>query len=349
MSVLIAPASTIRGDTASHRYSLSDLDMSVMVGRVNVQRVTRSITYYYTSRTPWGNSSSHSPPTLSPLPSKTDTPPTSRPNLSDLPSHPVVSSSLTPSTSDVPKHSASLTSTPTRPLLLLFPWLGARPSAVAKYQNIYLDRGLDVLTVNSDVWHFLWPRWGLEYAAEVLDILDDHRFKGRPLLVHAFSIGGYTFSQMLTQVVRAPDKYPGLAQRVVGHVYDSMVVGTLEHMATGLGKTMFPRVEPLVRHTAMFYFWLFKSKTVDYYDRAIKVIYDNPITAPALFFFCENDALCDPVAVEAIIDTWRRRGVTVDAKKWKESVHAGHLRCHPEEYLSTLERCLNLPLIRSKM
>lgn len=223
---------------------------------------------------------------------------------------------------------------------------------MVKYRDLYLERGLDILSVESTVWHFLWPRWGLEYGAEVLELLDDPRFKGRPLLVHTFSIGGYTFTQLLSQMVREPHKYPGLAQRVVGHVYDSLVVGSLEHMATGLGKTLFPRMEPLVRYTALLYFWLFKSQTVHYYDNSVQVFYNSPVTAPALFFFCENDALCDPVAMEAVLDFWRKRGVAVENRKWKESVHAAHLRCHPEDYLSTLENffhSLNIAPLRAKM
>ncbi|XP_041707781.1 uncharacterized protein LOC121542450 isoform X2 [Coregonus clupeaformis] len=336
--------------------------MSALVGegRVIAQRVTRSITYYYTSRTPGGDTPSLSPPTISPTPSLSshlDTPlpsySLSTPFLSDTPSHPTISSTLTPSASDIPTLSpSSPSSSSPRPLLLLLPWLGAKPGAMAKYRDLYLERGLDILSVESAVWHFLWPRWGLEYGAEVLEILDDPRFKGRPLLVHAFSIGGYTFTQLLSQMVREPHKYPGLAQQVVGHVYDSMVVGSLEHMATGVGKTLFPRIEPLVRYTAMLYFWLFKSQTVHYYDNAVQVFYNSPVTAPALFFFCENDVLCDPVAMEAAIYFWRKRGVAVETRKWKESVHAAHLRCHPEEYLSTLEKfmiSLNVAPLRENM
>uniref|UniRef100_A0A4W5MAH9 Si:dkey-5i3.5 n=1 Tax=Hucho hucho TaxID=62062 RepID=A0A4W5MAH9_9TELE len=321
--------------------------MSVIVGagQIIAQRITRSITYYYTSRTTGGDRPSPSPPTISPTSSHLDAPlhsPTyslSTPLLPDFPSHHNVSSIVTHSALDIPSLSPSSPSSP-RPLLLLFPWLGARPGAMAKYRDLYLERGLDILSVESTVWHFLWPRWGLEYAAEVLELLDDPRFKGRPLLVHAFSIGGYTFCQLLSQLVREPHKYPGLAQQVIGHVYDSMVVGSLEHMAKGLGKTLFPRIEPLVRYTAMLYFWLFKSQTVHYYDNSVQVFYNSPVTAPAVFFFCENDALCDPVAMEAAIYFWRKRGIAVETRKWKESVHAAHLRCHPEEYLSTLETFL---------
>uniref|UniRef100_A0AAV2KRB1 Uncharacterized protein n=1 Tax=Knipowitschia caucasica TaxID=637954 RepID=A0AAV2KRB1_KNICA len=37
-----------------------------------------------------------------------------------------------------------------RPLLLMLPWLGSRPQAVAKYCDIYFRTGLDVLVVTSE-------------------------------------------------------------------------------------------------------------------------------------------------------------------------------------------------------
>lgn len=123
------------------------------------------------------------------------------------------------------------------------------------------------------------------------------------------------------------------------------------HSFSGLGKTLLPRLERLVKSIAMFYFWLFKSSTADLYDAGIQVFHDSPIRAPALFLFCENDALCDPAAVERVIDHWRKRGVSVESRRWKESIHAAHMRCHPEEYASTLETFLNsLPLsLKAKM
>lgn len=92
---------------------------------------------------------------------------------------------------------------------------------------------MDVLVVQSSVMHFLWPRWGLEYGLEVLKVLEDPRFLRRPVLVQAFSIGGYTFTQMLTHIAQGPEKYASLTQRMKGHIYDSLVGGTVEHMASG--------------------------------------------------------------------------------------------------------------------
>lgn len=120
-----------------------------------------------------------------------------------------------------------------RPLLVFLSWLGAHPPVVAKYIDTYLERGMDVLLVQSSTMHFLWPRWGLRYGEEVLRVLEGPEFSGRPLLVYASSIGGYTFTQILTHIAQGQEKHAALAQRVVGHVYDSLVAGTLEHMAVG--------------------------------------------------------------------------------------------------------------------
>lgn len=128
-----------------------------------------------------------------------------------------------------------------RPLLLLLPWLGSRPQALSKYCEIYFRVGFDVLIVESELSQFLWPRWGQEYAAKVLDLLQEDRFDSRPLLLHAFSIGGYLFGQMLTHIKRDPQRYRGLTERVRGQVYDSLVDGSVERIAVGeLGSGMPP-------------------------------------------------------------------------------------------------------------
>ncbi|CAK6961332.1 uncharacterized protein LOC128353327 [Scomber scombrus] len=311
-------------------------------GKFITRKISKGITHYYAPFTQAANqtvcpakdlSNSHSLGSsfLHSAPSAA-TDPSSSPLLSDTLPQTLLSSQNTHQT-----HSASSN----RPILLFFSWLGAQPGTVAKYTEMYLERGMDVLLVQSSVFHFLWPSWGLDYGLEVLKVLEEPQFSGRPMLVYASSIGGYTFTQVITHIAQRPKEHADVAQRVTGHIYDSLVAGSLEHMAIGLGKTLLPSLEGLVKNMAMFYFWLFKTQTVDFYNSGIEVFNNSPITAPALFFFCENDALCDPYAVEKILDIWRRRGVTVQSRKWKKSIHAAHMRCHPEEYLSTLEQFLN--------
>ncbi|XP_051911516.1 uncharacterized protein LOC127593846 [Hippocampus zosterae] len=234
---------------------------------------------------------------------------------------------------------------PARPLLLFFSWLGAHSGAAAKYFDAFLMRGMDVLLVQSGVMHFLWPRWGLDYGLELLEVLEAPELARRPLLVYASSIGGYTFAQVLVHVAHGHAKHATLPHRVVGHIYDSLVAGTLEHMATGLGRTLAPLLERIIKSTAMLYFWLFKTSTADVYQRAIWVFGNSPVMAPALFFSSEDDALCDGEVLDAIVAGWRRRGVAVYSRKWEVSKHAAHMRCHPQEYRRTLEAFLDsLPL-----
>ncbi|XP_034542371.1 uncharacterized protein si:dkey-5i3.5 [Notolabrus celidotus] len=236
-----------------------------------------------------------------------------------------------------------------KPLMLMLPWLGSRPQAMAKYCEIYFKTGLDVLVVESEAKEFLWPRWGLEHGKRVLDLLHSERFVSRPLLVHAFSIGGYTFAQLLVNVSEDTQRYQGLTQRIKGQVYDSLVVGSVERMATGLGKTLLPHWESVIKRVSLLYFSMFKHQTVDYFNNGIEAFWNTPVTAPALFFFCENDPLSDPRVMEELIDHLRKRGMDITAKKWEDSTHAGHLKRHPEEYLATINMFLNsLPIAQMK-
>ncbi|KAJ8783019.1 hypothetical protein J1605_009627, partial [Eschrichtius robustus] len=56
-------------------------------------------------------------------------------------------------------------------LLLLLLWLGAQPAAQAKYLQLYLACGFDVLAVESVLSRFLCLRRGLGQAARVLALL----------------------------------------------------------------------------------------------------------------------------------------------------------------------------------
>ncbi|XP_014827112.1 PREDICTED: transmembrane protein 53-like isoform X1 [Poecilia mexicana] len=263
-----------------------------------------------------------------------------------------------------------------KPLMLMLPWLGSRPQAVTKYCEIYFRTGFDVLVVESEIlqrstaqmgefvdWKtishklnrqglnerivkdFLWPRWGLERGKTLLELLQSEPLVTRPLLIHAFSIGGYTFAQLLVHISQDKQLYQAVTNRIKGQVYDSLVVGSLEHMATGLGKTLYPRWESLIVQSSMLYFRIFKHQTVDYFNASIDVFYNTPVKAPALIFFCENDLLSDAPSVEKLVEYWQNRGMDVTAKKWEVSTHAGHLRRHPQEYLSTLNTFLHSLLI----
>ncbi|KAF3705159.1 Transmembrane protein 53 [Channa argus] len=314
------------------------LSPQVSGGKFAAQRIRNGITYYYSPFSMAGDQTVCLAKECQPSTDLCPTSPPTKCSSADPSSSVLLSGSQSQTSASYQNQSDSVFTS--RPLLVLFSWLGAQPGAVAKYRDLYLDHDMDVLLVQSSVMHFLWPRWGLDYGLQILKLLQEPPFSKRPVLVHASSIGGYTFTQVLTHIAQGPKTHADLAQRVIGHIYDSLVVGSLEHMAIGLGRTLMPRLEVFIKHTTLLYFWLFKSHTADFYNTSIQVFHNNPITSPALFFFSENDALCDPVVMEQMIDLWRKRGVAVQSRKWKESIHAAHMRCHPQDYLSSLEKFL---------
>ncbi|XP_069567269.1 uncharacterized protein [Brachyistius frenatus] len=147
-------------------------------------------------------------------------------------------------------------------------------------------------------------------------------------------------------------EYEALTRRIKGQVYDSLVVGTVERMSVGIGKVLFPYLENLVKRASLLYFAVFKRQTVDYFNYSINVFYNTPVTAPALFFSCDNDPLSDPQTVEKVIEYWQKRGMSVTAQKWEDSTHAGHLKRHPQQYLNTLQmflQSLHIVPLKAKM
>ncbi|XP_062990537.1 transmembrane protein 53-like [Elgaria multicarinata webbii] len=225
-----------------------------------------------------------------------------------------------------------------QPLVVLLPWFGARPRALAKYLSLYLGRSWPVLVVESSLGHFLWPRWGLAYAARVLGLLADGKALGaRPLLIHAFSIGGYAFAQMMVHLTSHPEQHAGVRERICGLVYDSLVAGSLADMARGVARMTGSVVfRPLLHRGTLLYFRLFRRCTVAYYEAALDVFHHPPLRCPVLVFYCHNDPLSDVHVVQQLLDSWRAAGICVQAQAWPVSHHAGHLRLYPQEYTQAL-------------
>uniref|UniRef100_A0A8C5QRC0 RNA binding motif protein 28 n=1 Tax=Leptobrachium leishanense TaxID=445787 RepID=A0A8C5QRC0_9ANUR len=124
-----------------------------------------------------------------------------------------------------------------RPLLLLLPWLGSKAKALEKYIQLYFKLGFDVLVAESSLSHFLWPKRGLTYAGQLQDLLTSEKdLSSRSLFIHAMSIGGYTFAQMLVSTSKGTENQKKVLERFHGQVYDSLVIGSMEKMAKGTEK-----------------------------------------------------------------------------------------------------------------
>ncbi|XP_072097076.1 transmembrane protein 53-A isoform X2 [Mobula birostris] len=226
-----------------------------------------------------------------------------------------------------------------RPLLLMLPWFRAKSPAVERYRQLHHPYGFDILVVETNILHFLWPRLGLSYAQQVVDLLHKGSFASSPIIVHAFSIGVFLFANMIV-VSRNIPLYSNFKARVVGQIFDSLVIGNTDRIAKGVSQILAPPfLQPVLKRMTLF--WLMRSYINSYHQAAIKLFWDHPYPAPVLVFSSRNDPLSDWVELEALLQSWQKKGIPVTGKSWDISHHAGHLRQHPQEYQEVLKSFLN--------
>ncbi|XP_019639781.1 PREDICTED: transmembrane protein 53-A-like [Branchiostoma belcheri] len=231
-----------------------------------------------------------------------------------------------------------------RPLVVLFGWLGAKPRGLDRYRDLYTGRGWDVLTVRGQLAHFAWPPRALSFTEGLLSYLQESTAERR-LVVHAFSVGAYLYAILLLHLHQHPERYGRVRSRIIGQVYDSIVIGGLDKMATGVAEVS-PLPNAVVKSATMAYFALTRRYTVDTYNLAIDAFRNQQVSAPTLLFYCENDPMSRPDAVRELLQYWRQTGVALQERSWAKSRHAGHLVVHREDYLQALGSFLDsLPIM----
>ena len=226
------------------------------------------------------------------------------------------------------------------PLVLFFSWLFAKDHTLEKYCALYHRRGWDVLTIQSDPTHFLWPTNSGKVVQEVLDYVQEKTPKSQPLLVHALSIGAFIYTRALMKMAEEEEVYGNVRNRIRAQVFDSIVAGNLVNMANGiaLGMSGNDVIQAGIRSSIMGYFALTQSSTVDVFDKTIDAFWNNHLRRPIHCFFSKDDPMCDPVVMEEKIADWRKRAeFPVSSKCWDKSIHAGHLKVHTEEYVKELD------------
>lgn len=183
-------------------------------------------------------------------------------------------------------------------------WLGAAPSAIEKYKQLYSDEEYDFMEYYPALQDFLWPRHGLSSASNTLcnleAILEKRKYSG--VVIHAFSIGCYYYSLMLYHMRTSKKKYVRIQSLICAQVLDSPVIGTTSEMASGVAKMMTrrPVAKAIVKSLCMLYMVLTKSHTVHYYDILYAEIKFRSLAVPSLLLTSYGDPM---IVVEVIYNT----------------------------------------------
>ena len=249
-------------------------------------------------------------------------------------------------------------------LVLFFPWLGSKEKHQERYKQVYLSKGLDVLTVESLASHFLWPPTLMKFQKHSLSVLTEHCNNYDHIIFHAMSIGAFSFTSLRMFLAQNNDSY-NILQKCKGVVYDSIVAGSFDFKNDGVaidkmlhGVAMSNKnkfVQKCISSLGKFYLYVTNKYTVNFYKDSIEFFRDSPLLVPTLIYSSKNDPMVDQKSLQELIDIWKNRNIPVKLVVWEKSGHAQHILKHAEEYTEILDQFLknifetNLLLSKSKL
>merc|ERR1711998_162027 len=227
------------------------------------------------------------------------------------------------------------------PLAVMIGWLNSSRRHLSKYEKLYSEQGIDVISTLPRVDHVLKPEVGSRLMTDLLEALDDPAVRERPLLIHGFSVGGFLYAQLFRAAMAEPHRHGRTLERIIGQVFDSPP--DYMHLQQGLGKALLPG-RPIAQRFMQGALRLYRSVAVQAtaeHKAASEVFHDTPVLAPALWFYSLSDPIAPPERCEAAINKWKGKGIDVTAIEFKDTNHVQHLSGAPEIYLPAFHSFLH--------
>uniref|UniRef100_A0A7S0ZKA6 Transmembrane protein 53 n=1 Tax=Timspurckia oligopyrenoides TaxID=708627 RepID=A0A7S0ZKA6_9RHOD len=231
-----------------------------------------------------------------------------------------------------------------RPLVIMLSWMGARKRHLERYKKYYGDMGYDVVLYLNGLGAALVPAMSQEQACRVAKLIE-RQPEGRPVIVHAFSIGTGIYGVLLDRIRDDAKMVEKLGNHVAGVIFDS---GPAHIFPKDVAKGLYT-VCPLLSKkmwsmAASVFFWATQARKS--FGQAEAALANFQFPAPQLYFYSKDDHVVSNLqeSVNHFIQENSRRGVEIQKQVWENSRHTAHLIMHPEEYMenlsSFLEKCL---------
>ena len=235
-------------------------------------------------------------------------------------------------------------------LVIMFGFFGATQRVIAKYCDIFLNRGLPVLFVPSCGKHLVWPPYSISLGEDLMEYLDHEASECSNYLIHTISMGSYNFMVCNYEgFSKHPEKFPHIKCKIKAIVYDSigfsigssenMIKGICQLFSWGISRNLFlQHLLPVLMTT---YFYIMHKHTIERFEHWMRMWQTLPLEVPTLFFYCENDPLTNYKDIQEMIEGYKRIGsFPVLEKCWSESRHATHLMLHAADYLDYINRLI---------
>lgn len=240
-----------------------------------------------------------------------------------------------------PKSTVSFVGDPAVPVVVILSWMGAQQKHLAKYTSFYEELGYEVHCVFNDLRTAIFPPASRAQAKKIGAFIEAQP-DDRPVLIHAFSIGTGIYGLLLDSLKHEKEQLDMFRKKVVGVVFDSGPAPIFPHdVAKGL-HTVCPIISKAVwEPIAKAFFFVTKARSS--YGKSEDALRKFQFPSPQLYFYSGDDKVIPNIktAVEEFIEKNKQRGVEVYNKFWENSVHASHLKVHPEEYMNNLRDFIN--------
>ncbi|XP_014272594.1 uncharacterized protein [Halyomorpha halys] len=225
-----------------------------------------------------------------------------------------------------------------RPLVVLLSWLNAKPKHTKKFVDLYMNKGFDVLNVETFMWHLLWPIRGSQVtASNILEFIHENK-RFQPILVHGLSSGTYVWSEVLVKVAADIQKYEKTINRVKGQIFDSPPSAPPEFQKA-FAKALFvkiPFLSYLFENSLTFYLFICNKIVTKHLKRAYEAAHNPPVKIPSLMFISKDDLIAPFQLNMNMFHCWKKNGLAAFVKCWDKSRHIGHYHYHQEEYMNQL-------------
>lgn len=227
------------------------------------------------------------------------------------------------------------------PVVLILSWMGARQKHLAKYKKFYEDLGYEVHLVLNDLRTAIFPPASRAQAKRIERFIDCQP-ADRPVIVHAFSIGTGIYGILLDSLRHEKEKFDMFRERVAGVIFDSGPAPIFPRdVAKGLN-AVFPMISRQIwEPIASAFFMVTRARKV--YGRSEDALRKVQFHVPQLYFYSGDDKVIPDLkqSVEDFVEKNKQRGVEVYKTFWEKSLHASHIKVHPEEYINNLSSFLN--------
>eukprot|EP00737_Agarophyton_chilense_P000632 gb/GEZJ01000701.1/.p1 GENE.gb/GEZJ01000701.1/~~gb/GEZJ01000701.1/.p1 ORF type:complete len:441 (-),score=61.80 gb/GEZJ01000701.1/:1195-2358(-) len=227
------------------------------------------------------------------------------------------------------------------PIVILLSWMGASEKHLKKYSKFYEDLGYEVAFVCNGLRTAIFPPASKAQAKKIESIIAQQH-PDRPVFVHAFSIGTGIYGLLLDGFRHEKEKLDMITRKVAGVVFDSGPAPIFPNdVAKGL-HTVCPMISRAVwEPVASAFFWVTKARKS--FGKSEDALRTMQLDTPQLYFYSGDDKVIPNMknSVEEFMEKNRQRGLEVYNKFWEKSIHASHLKVHPDEYIANLSSFIN--------